>query len=227
MRMARSLHRYAPVLLVRRVAVALVIAVVVIITLAGWRGLKPPVLEAYDAAVPVMRLHIVPNSNSADDQAMKLQVRDKLLPLVYELTDGVTYAEAEGRLLSHLEQLRRVATKEVRRLGSPYDVTIATDVDDRGEMSAVRVVIGAGAGSNWFCVLVPPLCFADLEAVERRPADGTATDGDIRFAWRWLGDLFTGSSLPVERVGQVDENDVDTDLAHAPPRDGDVGTTPE
>lgn len=209
----------------KRFAMAVIIAILLILTLTGWRIMRPAVLEAYDS-IPVMRLHVVPNGDSAADQAMKLAVRDKLLPVVFQMTEGLEAEEAERRLLASLDDLRQTAFDEIVRQGGTYDVTVTTVVDENGKPEAVRVIIGAGAGSNWFCVLVPPLCFADLEAVERQPAD-VNREGGIRLAWRWLGELFGRSTLPVERVGQVDEDDIDADLAHASPRDGDVRPTPE
>lgn len=223
--MARSRYRYTSRPFMKRWALAVFIAILLVLTLAGWRIMRPHVLEAYDA-MPVMRLHVVPNSDSPADQAMKLAVRDKLLPVIFQLTNGLEPGVAEQRLLAELAQLQQTALDEVRRQGGPYDVSLMTVLAEDGAVEAVRVIIGTGAGGNWFCVLVPPLCFADLEAVERQPVD-VQREGGIRFAWRWLGELFGRSPLPVERVGQMDEDDVDADLAHASPRDGDIRPTPE
>lgn len=211
----------------RRAMAALMIIMAVLAALAGWRGLRRAAAEAYYPAVPVMRLHVVPHDNSAEAQALKLHVRDRLLGVILDWTDGLGLDEAKTLLLADTAALTAVAQDEVRRRGSVHRVSVLSEESADGEVIALKFVIGAGAGDNWFCVLVPPLCFADLDAVEQQPVDAERSEGGVRFAWRWLGDLFDRLSLPVERLGQVDQNDVDADLAHAPPWNGDVGPTPE
>lgn len=207
-----------------RLAVALFITCVVAAALVGWRiiGLSADDTHVTATARPI-RLHVVPNSNSVDDQTLKLQLRDGLLPLVHALTDEVDPGEAGEVLVRHSDFLLAAARQQLRDAGVEYDVRIATENDASGQLVALRIVIGEGAGNNWFCVLVPPLCFSDLDAVERRPVEDEQAEGGVQFAWRWLGELFSKLSLPVESVGHVDQDDVDTDLAHTPPRDGDVG----
>lgn len=211
----------------RRVATALAVIIGMIVAAVGWLAGRPHVLEAFDAAVPVMRVHVVPNSNSVDDQTLKLHVRDALLPLIYDMTGGADLDEGRTRLLSNVDALQETAQAEIRRRGADYDVAVVVEAADGAEATALKIIIGVGAGNNWFCVLVPPLCFADLDAVEKRPVDTAEQQGGVRFAWRWLGDLFARLALPVEGVGEMDQNDIDTDLAHTSPRDGDVGTAAE
>lgn len=213
----------------RRFRFALALAVAVLLVVTGWVALRPRLSDAYVA--PVMRLHVVPNSDSAADQQLKLSVRDALLPVVDRLLQADGDAEdAVVRLAAHGRELRNTALAELRRLHSDYPVTIMTDVSGDGEPIAVRVVIGAGRGSNWFCVLVPPLCFADLEPVERVPVDdedNSPSQGGVRIAWKWFGNWFGGSGVPIEGVGNVDQDDVHADLAHAVPGDGDIGPAAE
>lgn len=212
----------------RRFRFALLLAVAVLLVVAGWVALRPRLSDAYVA--PVVRLHVVPNSDSAADQQLKLSVRDALLPVVDRLlqADGDA-GDAAVRLAAHGRKLRNTALTELRRLHSDYPVTIMTDVNGDGEPLAVRVVIGAGLGSNWFCVLVPPLCFADLEPVERAPVDedDSPSQGGLRIAWKWFGKWFGGSGVPIEGVGDMDQDDVHADLAHAVPGDGDIRSAAE
>lgn len=107
------------------------------------------------------RLHVLANSDSAEDQALKLQVRDTVLE-----------ASAGEPMLDDtlLYKLERAAQAEVFRQGYAYPVTVTREncyFDTRvyetfslpaGYYDAVRVVIGEGAGKNWWCVIYPPLC---------------------------------------------------------------------
>ncbi len=125
-------------------------------------------------ASKLTRLHVLANSDSEDDQALKLKVRDAVL----EASAGVTILDADL-----LEQLERAAQAEVFRNGYAYPVTVTREncyFDTRvyetfslpaGYYDAVRVVIGEGAGKNWWCVIYPPLCAGmceqDWETVAR------------------------------------------------------------
>lgn len=211
--------------------VALVIALGVAAALLGWRTIGTTAGRV--EAAQTVRLHVVAHSNGAEDQQLKLHVRDRLLPLVTEWlaeagTSEIASAESAGAVLSaHEQSLLHAARDELRHRGASYGVRVAYELDDGGRLAAVKVVLGDGAGNNWFCVLAPPLCFSDLNAVERRPEEADPQADTVRFAWRWLDELLSRLTLPVKRVGQMDQNDVDANLAHSGPRDGDVGATAE
>lgn len=119
----------------------------------------------------VVRLHVLANSDSDEDQALKFQVRDQVL----ERATGILQtagnrAEAEEALRAKLPELERVAEKEIRARGYTYSVTAelteatfpTREYEDftlpAGDYLALRVVIGAGEGQNWWCVVFPPLC---------------------------------------------------------------------
>lgn len=129
------------------------------------------------------RLHVLANSDRQEDQTLKLQVRDAVLAA----SEGETVLDA--RLLKKLE---RAAQAEVARQGYAYPVTVTRErcyFDTRvyenfslpaGYYDAVRVVIGEGAGKNWWCVIYPPLCAGmcqqDWETVAR---EAGLTQGEI------------------------------------------------
>lgn len=121
----------------------------------------------------VLRLHVVANSDSAEDQAVKLKVRDAVLaqaqPVLEHITDS---RQAEVALRPILEDLERTAAAVLESEGSGDRVLVEisdqwfpTKQYDRfalpaGQYRALRVVIGDGEGQNWWCVVFPPLCFA-------------------------------------------------------------------
>lgn len=118
-----------------------------------------------------LRLHILANSDSEADQALKLAVRDAILAQAGELfSAGQTKQEALAAARRSLPALQAIAQQTLRahgcadtvavRLENQYFATRAYDdfTLPAGRYDAVRVEIGAHAGKNWFCVLFPPLC---------------------------------------------------------------------
>ena len=121
----------------------------------------------------VVRLHVLANSDGEEDQALKLLVRDRVLARATELlTQAKDRTEAEALLRAELPELEALAVRELRANGCAYPVTAKlTDTEfptreydgftlPAGEYLALRVVIGEGAGRNWWCVVFPPLCTA-------------------------------------------------------------------
>ena len=151
----------------KRMAVGLVILTV---CLWGWVsavGQEVPD-QVYDE---VIRLHVVANSDSPADQALKLAVKDEVVNLMRERLAGVEdVAEARRETSRLLPEIRQVAAHKIEAEGYDYPVQTALGEYDfptkyygdlvfpDGRYTAVRVVIGEGEGKNWWCVLFPPLC---------------------------------------------------------------------
>ena len=119
----------------------------------------------------VVRLHILANSDSEEDQALKLRVRDRVLERATELLEQTgDRREAADVLQSHLPELERIAAEEISDCGYEYDVTAEVantmfptkEYDGftlpAGEYLALRIIIGEGNGHNGWCVVFPPLC---------------------------------------------------------------------
>lgn len=119
----------------------------------------------------VVRLHVLANSDSAEDQALKLQVRDVILARTTQLLEEASDRKtAEGLLRGNLLELERLAEKEIQANGFHYSVNAdlsCTEFSTRkydgfaipaGEYLSLRIMIGEGAGQNWWCVVFPPLC---------------------------------------------------------------------
>lgn len=119
----------------------------------------------------VVRLHVLANSDSEADQALKLQVRDRVLERTTALLEqAADRSEAEGRLRGDLLELERIAAEEIAAAG--YDYAVTAEVTNTafptkeyegftlpaGDYLALRIVIGEGQGQNWWCVAFPPLC---------------------------------------------------------------------
>ena len=135
------------------------------LSLCGFEG------RCDDLRSRVLRLHILANSDSEADQALKLKVRDAVVEASAGWLDGVeTAADAEAVLDARLSELTAVAKDTVRQAGYDYPVTAercemyfttrqyGSVTLPAGRYRAVRFIIGEGAGHNWWCVLFPPLC---------------------------------------------------------------------
>ena len=121
----------------------------------------------------VVRLHVLANSDSPEDQALKLQVRDRVLDRATEILETSTdRTQAEARIRGSILELERLAAQEVRAQGYSYPVTAElAEVPfptrayegftlPAGNYLALRILIGEARGQNWWCVVFPPLCTA-------------------------------------------------------------------
>jgi len=126
----------------------------------------------------VVRLHVLANSDTEDDQQLKLQVRDAVTAETTRLLDGVsTRREAEQILERSIPDLRRAAQERVMTAGYAYPVEVELAMTQfptkeydgfslpAGEYLALRVLIGEAVGQNWWCVVFPPLCSAAVSDV--------------------------------------------------------------
>ncbi len=127
----------------------------------------------------VVRLHVIANSNSAIDQAVKLKVRDALLKTNTRiLREGVNVENAKGYFEKSKEDLKSVVEKTLLENGFfyPCDITLENEyyetreygalVFPAGEYLSLKVVLGEGEGKNWWCVMFPPLCVPVADDVE-------------------------------------------------------------
>ncbi len=141
----------------------------------------------------VVRLHILANSDSEEDQALKLQVRDRVLDRAAEiLTESADRAAAERALRAALPELESLAADEIALRGYDYPVTAKladTAFPTReydgfalpaGRYLALRLVIGAGEGHNWWCVVFPPLCTAVSSDLAQTAMAAGLTEDDVQ-----------------------------------------------
>ena len=152
----------------------------------------------------LVRLHVVANSDSPEDQAEKLRLRDRALAVLAPLlADCGDRNEAVNIILSHRDELEALGDVSVS-VGREYFPTRQYDTFSlpAGEYTALRLTIGRGAGQNWWCVVFPPLCTEALAeadsadaflSLDEESADliaGQDRDYDLRFRIvEWWGML--------------------------------------
>lgn len=126
-----------------------------------------------DIAGKVLRFHVLANSDSREDQALKLAVRDAVGAEMAEVLAGAGDREACEKIINaNLNRIKATAEQVVEEWGLDYEVEAALEEVDfpvktygdytfpAGKYEALRVVIGEGEGHNWWCVMYPNMCFS-------------------------------------------------------------------
>lgn len=134
-----------------------------------------------DITQTVFRLHILANSDSEEDQSLKLKVRDAVLEENSDIFEDCNSAEeAAAAAREHMDEIKASAEKVLAENGAGYGAECGIAkmrFDDRvyknitmpaGEYLALRVTLGEAGGKNWWCVMFPPLC---LPAVSGEAAE--------------------------------------------------------
>ncbi len=130
-----------------------------------------------DISDSVFRLHIIANSDSKEDQNLKLLVRDNVLEYMKEISTDVSSKEEVISLIEeHLDDFRNIAISTIRENGFDYNVNLRIGKFDfptktygdislpSGIYDALRIEIGDAVGQNWWCVMFPTLCFVDVSS---------------------------------------------------------------
>ena len=123
-------------------------------------------------ASKVLRFHVLANSDSEEDQAVKEKVRDAVGTYLRPFLEDVeNLKESKEMIERHLEKVVEISEETLRDCGYAYSVTAMLEVCDfpektygeytfpKGTYEALRIVIGEGKGQNWWCVLYPNMCF--------------------------------------------------------------------
>ena len=148
-----------------------------------------------------VRIHVVANSDSEEDQALKLKVRNGILQKLEEVT-----AQAPETRITQLEQtlpeIRQTAREILRAWGSEDEATVTLEQEafpqresqglrlPAGVYQTLRVTIGKGEGHNWWGVLFPNLCYGAEENVSASLTDSLTGEENIRFFFlEKLGEL--------------------------------------
>ncbi|MDH7576564.1 MAG: stage II sporulation protein R [Bacillota bacterium] len=149
----------------------------------------------------IIRFHVIAADNNSQQQELKLKVRDAVLAYLQpELQNAPGEAAAAAYIEKHLSQIEEVAAEAVGEAGFSEPVQVIWGVSrfpvkvygplvfPPGPYRALKIVIGSGAGRNWWCVLFPPLCYVDLtrtsqelvgEALDPETVSNSMRDGHL------------------------------------------------
>lgn len=122
----------------------------------------------------LIRFHVLANSDSPEDQQLKLKVRDAVIVYLSPYLEDINDKNiAKKMILEHQADLVEVARQVILENGKDYPVDLEVGMFDfpiksygnlvlpAGKYEAVRILLGRAEGKNWWCVLFPPLCFVD------------------------------------------------------------------
>ncbi|MBR3996206.1 MAG: stage II sporulation protein R [Clostridia bacterium] len=140
----------------------------------------------------IIRFHVLANSDSKEDQDLKLMVRDRVTEYTTDILSQCTdIAQAKSIILQKRENILSIARDVISENGYEYDVTLETGMENyprriygkytfpAGNYYSVRINIGKAEGKNWWCVLFPPMCLGSA-TVEKY--DDTAELSKIGFS---------------------------------------------
>ncbi len=142
--------------------ISIILALILSLITRGVSG----IVEVENTTSKLVRLHVVANSNSEEDQSEKLEVRDAVLAYVSDLTsEAESKSEAVELITSHIEEITEVAESVTSlRVTVSYENVLVDrrEYDDftlpEGYYDALCIFIGEASGKNWWCVLYPSLC---------------------------------------------------------------------
>ena len=148
-------------------------SLVIGLTITGFVGNYAQGVKA-DIENSVVRLHVLANSDSIDDQQLKLKVRDRVIEYLQDkLANATSTIDTKVIISREIENIRNVAIAEIANNGYNYNVEALLGNFDfptkkygdsqfpAGKYDALRILIGNAEGKNWWCVLYPQLCFID------------------------------------------------------------------
>lgn len=160
-----------------RIVICLVIATLIaaLVISVGYLGASADTATEAYVADNLIRLHVVANSDSELDQRIKYEVRDAILASTTKMfRDLTSVSEAKAIAEDSLGEMEAIAQSVIASYGKDYSVnaklgvfTFPTKVYGsvvlpEGDYEALKIVLGAGQGENWWCVLFPPLCFINI-----------------------------------------------------------------
>jgi len=122
----------------------------------------------------IIRFHVIANSDSNEDQNLKLKVKEKIVSEISPyLREATSITEARNILFDMLPTIQEIAEEVIEEEGFYYPISVSLEECNfplkvysdytfpPGTYEALRVKIGDAQGKNWWCVLFPPLCFVD------------------------------------------------------------------
>ncbi len=151
--------------------------ILAILTVVGfWGAAKPTSVYSRPIAAPqVIRFRVIANSDNPVDQAIKLDVRDRVLVTMDSALNGVKNRTVAARRIDAMTgELSRVANRVLKAHHVSYRARVAWTrtvfptkaygswVLPAGRYQALLITLGSGQGHNWWCVLYPSLCFVDM-----------------------------------------------------------------
>lgn len=152
----------------KKLDIALLIGFIFTVILTGFGHFTSQYVDLKDN---VIRLHILANSDSSEDQKLKLKVRDRILQDTQNIfRSDMSLDEMEKSISCSLSVIEEIAENEIIKNGYDYSVKaelVNMPFNDRtygeitlpaGYYDALRITIGNAEGHNWWCMMYPSMC---------------------------------------------------------------------
>ncbi|ACO84406.1 stage II sporulation protein R [Clostridium botulinum] len=136
---------------------------------------KSTSVEQKDISNKIIRFHVLANSDSIEDQSLKLKVKDEIIKYMMPKLDKSSSIDESRKILKENDkEIKKIAENIINKNGYKYSVNTYLGQDQfpiktygnitlpQGKYEAYKIVIGNGQGQNWWCVMFPPLCFVDV-----------------------------------------------------------------
>ena len=156
------------------ILIGVLIAILLSTTLIISREISKIEAYTYDYKEKLIRFHVIANSDTDEDQELKLKVRDAVIAYLQpKLENSKSIEESEAIIKREYSNLEEISNKVIYDNGYDYSVDIGLQysyfpakqyssvVLPAGKYKALKIIIGEGKGKNWWCVMFPPLCFVD------------------------------------------------------------------
>ncbi len=166
----------------------------------------------------IIRFHVIANSNSEEDQNLKLKVRDRVIEFVSNsLSESKSLDESRRFIIDNKNNIEAIAEAVIKENGYDYSVDSSLSKENfpdkvygdvifpQGEYEAYRILIGEAKGENWWCVMFPPLCFVDgtkeavdstkiVSSLEEDNEEDNSKNNKIKFRFKLFEILFKNKS---------------------------------
>ena len=127
----------------------------------------------------LIRFHVIANSDSEEDQNLKIKVKDKVIDYLYPyLNNSQSLDESRQIIKDRMQEVKKLAEEVIKDNNYEYSIKVELSRENfpdksygkitlpQGNYEAFRIIIGDGQGKNWWCVMFPPLCFVDESKAE-------------------------------------------------------------
>ncbi|OPJ54808.1 stage II sporulation protein R [Alkalithermobacter paradoxus] len=125
--------------------------------------------------VKLIRFHVIANSDSKEDQDLKLKIRDKVIEYLSPmLEESKSIEETKNIIESNIDKIEEISRQEILNNNMEYKVRAQLGYSNfptrrysnivlpAGNYQTLKIIVGEGTGQNWWCVMFPPLCFIDI-----------------------------------------------------------------
>lgn len=155
-------------------AIACILGMVMYIAGNKWSSQAQVADYQKHMAQEILRFHVIANSDSEEDQTLKMKVKEGVVSYVSTLTQVGDDLESTKYIISlYMEEIKKEAQRIIEQEGYSYEVEVELTesyfpvksygeaVFPAGVYQALKIEIGKAEGKNWWCVLYPNLCFVD------------------------------------------------------------------